>query len=164
MWWVQVLNSREKSLRRMRGQISSISKGIEWWCLFSYQKLHSCQKSLPPLSKIFNMIIQEQNHKRVMIKHESKEENASLFVITIPKLVQSQSERPTCKRNEKLGHEEANCFKLIGWRTGWVARGGWRGQRRGHARGGQGDLGGDNVTEARWLHIWCRGRSKFSGN
>ena len=96
------------------------------------------QEPLPSLDRIFNMVMQEENHKNVMLQREGKTENAAAFAVNISKSVQAQGDRPTCKHCGKRGHEEANCFEIIGYPAGWMPRGGGHGRGRGRrGRGGR---------------------------
>ena len=53
------------------------------------------------------------------------------FVVTMSKTPPAQGDKCTCKHYCKYGHEEANCFELIGYPAGWFARGGVCGHGRG---------------------------------
>ena len=72
------------------------------------------QGPLLNLDKIFNMVMQEENHKRMMIQRESKSETAAAFAVYTSKTIQI-SNRSTCKHCGKIGHEEVNYFELIGY-------------------------------------------------
>jgi len=37
---------------------------------------------LPSLDKIFNMIQQEENHKKMMLNHDAKQEHAAAFAVS----------------------------------------------------------------------------------
>jgi len=94
------------------------------------------QDSLPPLDKIFNVVIQEENHRKVMVQRDSNVETKAVFAVSVPRTVPNL-QRPTCKHCSKTGHEKHNCFKIIGYPAGWVPRGGAHGRGRGRAiRGG----------------------------
>jgi len=95
------------------------------------------------------MVQQEENHKKVMQGREHKQENASAFAVPhLTKGTQYSRERMSCKHCGKLGHEEANCFELIGYSAGWSTRGGrsnrgrgWNGQGGGRTNSGIGQQG-----------------------
>ena len=93
---------------------------------------------LPSLDKIYSMVQQEENHKKVMQGREHRPENASAFAVShFMKAGQHNGERLSCKHCGKTGHEKANCFELIGYPTGWNSRGGRSGRGRGRgSRGG----------------------------
>ena len=89
---------------------------------------------LPPLEKIFNMVQQEENHKRVMSERDHKHENASAFAVThYNKGGKYDGDPVSCKHCGKVGHEETNYFELVGYRADWNARG--RCSSRGRGRG-----------------------------
>ena len=46
------------------------------------------------------------------------------------------TERSSCNHYRKYGHEESNCYELVGYPTNWGTRGRGRGQGRG-LRGGK---------------------------
>jgi len=100
---------------------------------------------VPPLDKIFKMVRQEENHKRMMWNWESRD-NAALFAIThhgrnnnhAPS-VQPPQERVSYTHCGKPGHEQSNCYELIGYLAGWGTRG--RGRGRG-TRGGRSAIDG----------------------
>jgi len=65
---------------------------------------------------------------------EQKSETMAMFTtshIAQPRVMQAK--RITCKHCGKIGHEEANCYELVGYPPGWNNRGG-RGNR-GRGRG-----------------------------
>jgi len=43
------------------------------------------QEPLPNLDRIFNMVMQEENHKKLMTQHESKSETMAAFVVNTSK-------------------------------------------------------------------------------
>ena len=92
--------------------------------------------SLPSLDKIFNLVQQEENHRRVMIGRDNKQDSMAVFAVSHQAKTQSSHERPTCTHCGKYGHEERNCYELVGYPAGWSSRGGRGG--RGRARGGRG--------------------------
>jgi len=44
------------------------------------------QESLPQLDKIFNVVMQEENRKRVMVEHNNIMETEAAFAITSPRI------------------------------------------------------------------------------
>ena len=79
---------------------------------------------LPPLDKIYSMVQQEENHKKVMQGREHRHKNASAFAVShLTKGGQYSGEQMSCKHCGKLGHKEANYFELIGYSAGWSTRG-----------------------------------------
>jgi len=80
---------------------------------------------LPSLDKIFNMIQQEENHKKMMMNRDVKQENVAVFAVSHHvRATPSPGERSTCKHCGKYGHDEAGCFELIGYPPDWGTRGG----------------------------------------
>ena len=89
---------------------------------------------LPSLDKIFSMIQQEEDHKLVMKGRDQRTEAAAGFVVT---QVDRRTNWISCKHCGKLGHEESNCFELVGYSANWGMRGGRSGRGRGRSgRGG----------------------------
>ncbi|KAJ3704067.1 hypothetical protein LUZ61_007772 [Rhynchospora tenuis] len=96
---------------------------------------------LPSLNRIYSMVIQEERHKTVTRGREERGDAVS-FAVQLNKTEPSQSktgEKPTCTHCNKIGHEIANYFELIGYPEGWGrgrrgGRGG-RGSGRGRGRG-----------------------------
>ena len=95
------------------------------------------QEPLSKLDRIFNMVIQEETHKHMMVQRESKSDTAAVFAVNTSK-VGRNLERPLCKHCGKTGHEAAACFELIGYPEGWVVRGRGRGGRGARRAAGQG--------------------------
>jgi len=75
------------------------------------------QESLPQLDKIFNVVMQEENHKQVIVERDNTMETEAAFVITLPR-TRHYSQRPTCKHCGKMGHKGSKCFKIIGYPDG----------------------------------------------
>jgi len=67
------------------------------------------QDSLP-LDKIFNTVMHEENHRKVMVQRDGNLENEAAFALSPPQTMS----RPTCKHCGKTEHEEQNCFEAIG--------------------------------------------------
>lgn len=101
------------------------------------------QEPLPHLANIFNMVLQEEDHKGMMIQRENKSEATVVFAVNTSK-VACNSNRPTCTQCGKTGHEESNCFEFINYPANWSVRGG------GHGRGrSQCGRGGSRTTTGR---------------
>ena len=73
---------------------------------------------LPTLDVIFNMVTQEENHRRVMLGRDNRSANMVAFVAR-----EHTNERPSCKHCGWLGHDEASCYEIIGYPPNWVSRG-----------------------------------------
>jgi len=83
---------------------------------------------LPTLDKIFNMILQEEHHKQLMLGRDLR---------TVAFAVRHKSggaERSTCKHCGRFGYDEASCYESIGYPSNWSTRG--------RGRGGQSGRGG----------------------
>ena len=109
---------------------------------------------LPSLDKIYNMVQQEEHHKSVMADRDFKTEHRGAFAVNhLARLSAMQGVKPSCRHCGKTGHEEANCFELIGYPSGWSnpRRRGGRGRNRGRCGGGRGSTGrvqGHEATSA----------------
>jgi len=96
---------------------------------------------LQSLDKIFSMVQQEENHKRVMKEQDQKTDIAAAFAVTY---LGRGIDRISCKHCGKLGHEESNCFELVGYPASWGLRGGRSGRGR-----GRGERGGGSRLQAK---------------
>ena len=66
---------------------------------------------LPSLDKIYDMVRQEENQKRVMNDQDFKSENMAPFVVSlIAQPSNMQGEKVNCRHCGKKGNDEANCF------------------------------------------------------
>jgi len=75
--------------------------------------------TLPSIDKIYNMVQQEEHHKLVIIDCDIKTENIGAFAVShLARANAMQGVRTSCRHCGKVGHEEANCFKLIGYPAG----------------------------------------------
>ena len=64
---------------------------------------------LPLIDKIFNMVQQEENHKRMMSDRDQRFETMAAYAMShITRPVSMQGERINCNHCGKIGHEEAN--------------------------------------------------------
>ena len=117
--------------------------------------------ALEPLTsfdKIYNMALQEKNHKLMMTNWHLKTKNVAAFVVShIAQPSAMQGERLSRKHCGKMGDDEATCFELVRYPLRWIVRGG-RG-RRGWSRDGWGGgwsstrCGrGREVVNAAWVH------------
>ena len=81
----------------------------------SFSSLRSQVLAREPLSSldpIFNIIQQEENHKRIMMERDHRAENTVAFAA---KEQSTMVERPTCKQCGKYGHDETKCYETIGY-------------------------------------------------
>ncbi|VFQ71940.1 unnamed protein product [Cuscuta campestris] len=91
---------------------------------------------IPPVSRIYNILVQDETARHGMHKGESSEAGASVFVVKNKMEVKELM----CSHCGKTGHDIEACYKLIGYLEGWVyrdqaGRGNGRGRGRGAARG-----------------------------
>ena len=87
---------------------------------------------LPPLDKIFNITQQEENHRRVMTTRDNRGEFGIAFAA---KEQGNMVEKGACKICRCYGHEEMNCYEVIGYPSNWESRGRGRGNRGGRCTG-----------------------------
>ena len=71
---------------------------------------------LASLDTILNIIQQEETHKCVMMERDHCAENTVAFATRKQSIM---VEKPTCKHFGKYGHEEANCYELVGYPPNW---------------------------------------------
>ena len=71
---------------------------------------------LPSLDRIFNMVVQEENHKSLMLRREDRSESAAAFAVRSEDRVQpTVTEKCSCRHCGRYGHEESTCYELIGY-------------------------------------------------
>ncbi|VFQ83674.1 unnamed protein product [Cuscuta campestris] len=97
------------------------------------------QEIIPPVSRIYNILVQDETARHGVHKGESSEAGASVFAVKNKMEVKELM----CSHCGKTGHDIEACYKLIGYPEGWVyrdqagrGRGNGRGRNRGAARGG----------------------------
>jgi len=75
---------------------------------------------LPTLDRMFNIVLQEENHKTVMLGREERIDAVAFVVNHVGKVQQGAGAggRITCKHCGRTGHEQANCYELIGYPLG----------------------------------------------
>ena len=78
------------------------------------------QDPLPSLDRIFNMIHQEENHKRLMLGRDNRNEAAMAFVM---REKASTMDKGSCRHYGRYGHEESRCYEIIGYLPSWGTRG-----------------------------------------
>jgi len=78
------------------------------------------------LDVIFNMVTQEENHRRVMMGRDNRSENMVVFVAR-----EHMNERLTCRHCGQYGHDELNYYKIISYPPTWGSCGQGRGSRVG---------------------------------
>ena len=72
-----------------------------------------------------------------MMERDQRTKNAVVFTTRT-----QQVEKPTCRHCGKYGHEEANCYEIIGYPPNWGSRGRGCGSRGGRPRQGGKTVGG----------------------
>ena len=95
----------------------------------SFSTIRSQILALDPLSspdKIFNMVQQEENHKRMMTSRDREHYGVAAFDVTQPNKAdfQLQGDRSICGHCMKTGHVESAFYELIGYPPGWNVQGG----------------------------------------
>ena len=88
---------------------------------------------LPTIDKVFNMVQQEEAHKKGMLTRDGAatvRDVAGVFAVNHNRTTHRNGDKPTCRHCGKYGHDENGCFELIGYPLGWSSRGG-RGGRSG---------------------------------
>jgi len=80
--------------------------------IFQQFKANSTLRPLSSLDTIFNMIQQEESHKKVMLERDNQTDNMAAFAAKEQPMA---SERPTCKHCGRYGHEETNCYEILGY-------------------------------------------------
>jgi len=96
------------------------------------------------LDVIFNMVTQEENHRRFMMGRDNRSENMVVFAAR-----EHSNERPTCRHYGRYGHDETNCYEIIGYPPNWGSCGRGRGSRG----GGRANRGGRNGGRGRGREI-----------
>ena len=75
---------------------------------------------LPLLDKIFNIIQQGENHKKVVISRHNHGEGATAFAV---KGHSKMEDRSACKICGRFSHDKAVCDEVIGYPPGCGTRG-----------------------------------------
>ena len=120
---------------------------------------------LPSLDRIFNLVQQEENHKNLMVNRDDKGDSVAAFAVSHRAKVQTTVvEKPTCKHCGRLGHEETQCYEIIGYPPGWGSRGRGRGRGR-RTRGGRGSSGrGRGTSNESAYAVTTRAATNLSTN
>jgi len=109
---------------------------------------------LPSKDKIYNMVQQEEHHKRVVVNGDIKMENIGAFaVIHLARPSAMQGVKTSCRHCGKAGHEEASYFELIGYPVGWSNRGG-RGRNLVNVEEAEATLGEVEATKQQMQHMY----------
>ena len=104
---------------------------------------------LPDLDRIYNLVCQEEHHKRYMIDCESKSKAAITLAIN-RKHPSRTGEHPVCTHCGKTRHGESGCYEIIGYPSHWSNQGRGRGgcgsgDRRGGCWSGVGSGHGGRI-------------------
>jgi len=67
---------------------------------------------LPSLDTIFNMVQQEEHHKRVMLGRDQRGDSVIAFTARESLGI---GVKPTCQHCGKYRHDETGCFEIIGY-------------------------------------------------
>jgi len=78
---------------------------------------------LPSPDPIFNMVVQEENHKSMMPRQGDMIESANAFVVVYRDSVQSTViKNGSCRHYRRYGQEESTCYELIEYPSDWGSR------------------------------------------
>jgi len=88
------------------------------------------------LKKIFNIVTQEEQHKKFMVGRDDQTKSTTALVVRHGNKNQVTREKVTCKHYRCVGHEESSCYEIIRYPPGWESRGKARGRGK-ESRGGQ---------------------------
>lgn len=80
-------------------------------------------KTFSSLEKIFNIISQEEQHKKLIVGHDDRSETATAYAVDHNSKPQGSNDRGTCKHYRKFGHDEISCYELVGYPPGWDVHG-----------------------------------------
>ena len=103
---------------------------------------------LPTIDKVFNMVQQEEAHKKGMVAHDGASnvrDAVSAFAVSHSRTSHRTGAKPTCQHCGKYGHDATGCFELIGYPPGWSTRGG----RDGRSSRGRDGRGGGRAAAGR---------------
>ena len=85
---------------------------------------------LPSLEKIFNIVTQEEQHKKLMVGRDDRIETAAAFAVSYGSKIQASGARSTCKHCGRFRHDESNCFEITSYPSSWGSREKGRGRAR----------------------------------
>jgi len=77
---------------------------------------------LPSLEKIFNIITQEEQHKRLMVRRDDRSESAVAYAVNHGDKHRGPSDRGICTHCGKYGRDESSCYEIVGYPPGWGNR------------------------------------------
>jgi len=82
---------------------------------------------LPSLQKIFNILTQEEQHKKLTIGRDDQMEAAIAYTVSHSSKLRVLTEKCACKHCGCYGHEGSNCYEIIGYPPDWGTHGKGRG-------------------------------------
>jgi len=94
--------------------------GLEDECYATVKSQVLAMDPLPSLDRIFNMIQQEEHHKSLMLRRDNRTETAMAFATREKSNV---AEKGSCRHCGRYGHDESNCYKIIGYPLDWGSHG-----------------------------------------
>ncbi|XP_039048916.1 uncharacterized protein LOC120189802 [Hibiscus syriacus] len=74
---------------------------------------------LPPISKVFSLIVQEENQRNIQSSHPISEPT---FAVKSHPGTNTRKNRPLCIHCNILGHTKDRCYKLIGYPPGYNSK------------------------------------------
>ena len=78
---------------------------------------------LPSLDRIFNMVMQEENHKSIMLGSEDRSETDAAYATMTERAQHTVTEKARCKHYGRFRHDESNFYELIEYPPGWGTHG-----------------------------------------
>ncbi|XP_039019841.1 uncharacterized protein LOC120151472 [Hibiscus syriacus] len=74
---------------------------------------------LPPISKVFSLIVQEEHQRNIQYSHPISEPT---FAVKSHPSTNTRKNRPLCSHCNLLGHTKDRCYKLIGCPPGYNSK------------------------------------------
>ena len=74
---------------------------------------------LPTLNKAYAAVLREERQQLLAKDMESKATVEASAFLAMATNKSKQTSRPRCTRCQKVGHEQSQCFKIIGYLPNW---------------------------------------------
>lgn len=118
-----------------------------------YSEIHRqilAMEPLPSVEKIFNIVTQEEKHKKLMLGRDDRSETPVAYAVSQGGQTLGSSDRGACKHCRRFRHNESSCYQIIGHPLSWgIRRKGWnwgRGTHGGRVTGSRGRRGGHETA------------------